>query len=83
MHARSSTKVDYYVACWKIGPVLTQFGDFVRDVENGFLSIQLGIRFHTFDKRKEGYEVGLNGFLRPLGQLFAWHKLELQLHSTK
>ena len=55
--------------------VLTQIGDFVRDVENDFLSIQLGIRFHTFDKRKEGRETRMNSFLRLLGQLFAWYKL--------
>ena len=62
--------------CWKMKPVLTQIRDFVRDVENDFLHIQLGIQFHTFNKQKEGCEVGLNGFLCLLGQLLAWHKLE-------
>jgi hypothetical protein len=57
--------------------VLTQIGDFVRDVENGFLRIQLGVQFHTFDKRKEGREAGLNSFLRLLGQPLAWQKHEL------
>ena len=54
-----------------------QIGDFVRNVENDLLSIQLGIRFHTFDKRKEGLEAGLNSFLRLLGQLLACQQLEL------
>ena len=57
--------------------VLTEIGDFVRDAENGILRIQLHIRFHTFDKREKGREVGLNILLRLLGQLLAWQWLEL------
>jgi hypothetical protein len=66
----------------KIRPVLTQIGDFVGDVENGFLRIQLLIRFQAFDKRKDGREVGLNSFLRLLGQLLAWQK-KLDLDSSQ